>query len=349
VSEKPVAPGLGVNLDLAKLPRSDEEALERAARWQSKDPFPDVAPALLNSADLFDYIAAIGMIHPFKVDPSNPAESLKPASCGIRLGGECLYWEYEDGGPGDRKPVKRVENLGSGVKEIELPSNSIVYATLAPMFRLPDYIAARFNLNIYYVYRGLLVGTGPLVDPGFKGHLTIPLHNLTARPCTIQAGEVVLWMEFTKLSPNTRWSGEAPRREDRSGQYVPFPPWKLARGGVGEYLEKQHGNKPIISSIPDEIEKAKLEAEKAAREARRTRRYAKWFELAAAAALIFGVIGLVGFIVDVSHNISSDSDSAQHRVNEVEAKLTSLQAEVGKLKAEGQDVPARSRIATPAR
>ena len=326
---------LDIGLDLTKLPQTDQEAERRARKWQSKDPFPEIVPALLNTADLFDYIATTGMIHPFKVDQADLAESLKPASCGIRLGGECIYWEYEDGASGDRKPVKRKESLGEGAKEIVLPSNSIVYATLAPMFRLPDYIAARFNLNIYYVYRGLLVGTGPLVDPGFKGRLAIPLHNLTARPCAIQAGEVVLWMEFTKLSANARWSDSAPSRDGRAGQYVPFPSWKLKRGGVGKYLKNQHGDKPIISSIPDEIEKAKREAEKAADEAKRTRRYAKWFEIGAAAALVFGVIGLTGFIFNVSHNISTDSDTALHRANEVETELNSLQVEVRKLRAAG--------------
>ena len=53
--------------------------------------------------------------------------------------------------------------------ELILEQNSLCYVTLQPTFRMPAYIAGRFNLLIRDVYRGLLVGTGPLVDPGFVG------------------------------------------------------------------------------------------------------------------------------------------------------------------------------------
>jgi len=74
--------------------------------------------------------------------------------------------------------------------------------TLAPLLQLPDYIALRFNLKIQNVYRSLLLGTGPLVDPGFVGHLSFPLHNLTTNPYHFDAAEDVVWVEFTKLSTN---------------------------------------------------------------------------------------------------------------------------------------------------
>ena len=50
------------------------------------------------------------------------------------------------------------------------------------------------------------MGTGPLVDPGFEGKLLIPLHSLTADDYEIEAGEGLIWVEFTKLSPNERWN-----------------------------------------------------------------------------------------------------------------------------------------------
>ena len=50
------------------------------------------------------------------------------------------------------------------------------------------------------MHRGLLLGTGPLVDPGFHGRLLIPLHNLTSDEYTIRGDEGLIWMEFTKTS-----------------------------------------------------------------------------------------------------------------------------------------------------
>jgi hypothetical protein len=52
-----------------------------------KDPFPDIQPALLNSADIYDYIAETGMIAPFY-----PA-SLKPASYEASLLGSLIWWD----------------------------------------------------------------------------------------------------------------------------------------------------------------------------------------------------------------------------------------------------------------
>jgi deoxycytidine triphosphate deaminase/nitrogen fixation-related uncharacterized protein len=317
------------DLDLSRLPRNDDEAKRRAEKWRHEDPFPGIDPALLNTADLFDYVATTGMIFPFEVDASNPSEALKPASCGIRLAGEFVYWDSAEG-----KPSKRRQVLGEDTEVLTLPSNSIVYATLAPTFRLPDYVAARFNLNIYLVYRGLLVGTGPLVDPGFRGQLSLPIHNLTARPCSIRAGEVVIWMEFTKLSRSPNWQRKSEDRSERAGIYVPFPESKLKRGSVGHYLETAHRDEPIISSIPDEIATAKREATRAADQASRTRRNAKWFELGAAFALIIGVIGLLGFLWSVDHDLSSDTDTALHRVNEVERENNVLKAELRRLQVD---------------
>jgi deoxycytidine triphosphate deaminase len=165
---------------------SDAEAQERFEKTRSEDPFPEIPPALLNGADLIEYIARTGMVHPFRVDPEDPTEMLKPASCGMRLAGRVVYWEDR----GDADPVKVTRELGPE-EELELKRNSIVYVTLEPVLRMPDYIAARFNLTIRDIYRGLLVGTGPLVDPTFVGRISIPLHNLTYNNYTIKQGEPI--------------------------------------------------------------------------------------------------------------------------------------------------------------
>ncbi|HWO15800.1 MAG TPA: hypothetical protein VNM89_03710 [Solirubrobacterales bacterium] len=335
-SEHTTAEQLG--LDLSKLPRSQAEAQERYEKWQLKDPFPEVAPALLNSADLFDYIATTGMIHPFDLNPLKVDEVLKPASCGIALGGECVYWSYESSEALDGEPKKTVRELDSaGV--LELPPNSIVYAALSPTFRLPGYIAARFNLSIKYVYRGLLVGTGPLVDPGFSGRLRIPLHNLTSSTCSIPASDAVLWMEFTKLSFNAEWEGGG-EDEPRSGRYVSFPERKREkRSTLDDYLKHANGGKPIVSSIPESIEQAEqsarqaerlaksaAEAAETARErsetARERSQQIQFLTIIGVTVTIFAAVtGLVAYMNDVQTGIRNDADTALHRSNELEAEL----------------------------
>lgn len=307
-----------LGLDLNKLPKSSAEAEERFEIWRSNDPFPEIDPALLNSADLFDYIATTGMIYPLEVNPLKVDLTLKPASCGIHLGGKCIYWTYES-----KNLTEEVLTVGKD-SVLELPRNSIVYAQLAPRFRLPDYIAARFNLSIKYVYRGLLVGTGPLVDPGFDGLLQIPLHNLTSTPCQIPVSDVILWMEFTKVSSNAKWVGEG--GNSRYGRYVHFPERKRSeRASLKAYLEHANDGRPIISSIPELVERA-------ANEAQRTRRSARRFQIGTiigtVVAIGAAIIALLSYVNDVQDNITSHADTALQRSNRVEAGLNQLKNEL---------------------
>ena len=78
--------------------------------------------------------------------------------------------------------------------------NSIVYVSTAETLDLPYYIAARFNLRVTWVYKGILLGTGPQVEPGFKGPLSCPLFNLTNRPVTITAGQEFATIDFERTT-----------------------------------------------------------------------------------------------------------------------------------------------------
>src|SRR5205807_4839102 len=44
-----------------------------------------------------------------------------------------------------------------------MEQNSIVYVSTEEILDLPYYIAARFNLRVTWVYKGILLGTGPQV------------------------------------------------------------------------------------------------------------------------------------------------------------------------------------------
>jgi len=233
---------------------SDADAASRYERWKSVDPFPDVDPALLNSADITDYVAATGMIYPFHDQPA--ADYLKTASYGVPIGGPYVYW--------DEQQLRHADVL-AGDHELRLPRQTIVFVTLEPMFRVPDYLAIRFNLRISRVYQGLLLGTGPLVDPGFVGRLSLPLHNLTRNPYPIKAGDVLIWLEVTKVSRLK----DPPAPKDppaRLGTFIPFDASK--RGlNLDDYLWKANRGLPIASSIPSAIEEAGKHAENAERQA----------------------------------------------------------------------------------
>lgn len=324
---------------------SEFEAENRWAKYRSYDPFPEIEPALLNSADFIDYVAATGMVHPFIED----RDYIKPASYGVPICGRCIYWD-EDGKRHDfilsDKPLDGYGDIGHQA-EFELKRNSIAFVTLEPTFRLPDYIGMRFDLAIREVYRGLLLGTGPLVDPGFKGKLSFPLHNLTDGSYHFRAGEHVVWVEFTKISTWKKWreatSSDQKMLIARDGQFYSFPEPKRARRDIRDYLYHANGGNSVRSSIPIEIKTARQAAETA-------KNSAQWIGWAASVglcalitALVFGgyqafmttanlissgraeMNSNIGLIRDQLGDINKSSDDAVARIKTLEDKIGNIE------------------------
>jgi deoxycytidine triphosphate deaminase len=228
-------------MDLTNYSSTEQEAIERADLFENEDPFKSVPQALLSSAEIDDYARVTGMLYPFDQG------QLKSASYEVFIGGDVIWWD----GNGDKH--KRVVKKGN---QLTLPANSIVFAQVEPVFLLPNYVAIRFNLRISHVQRGLLLGTGPLVDPGFRGKLLIPLHNLTSSDYDINTNDALIWIEFTKTS-----FGCDPKEElaSKPRHFVGFPETKRWLEPE-DYLRKANGPNPIRSSIPDAIRQAAMSA-----------------------------------------------------------------------------------------
>ncbi len=292
--------------------QEDYEVKKKFERYKSKDPFPEIASALLNSADIYDYVSVTGMIHPFYADN----KKLKSASYGVPVLGKLVYWDEE---------VNKVTKEIKEGEEFTLHKNSIAFVTLEPFFRLPDYIALRFNLQITHVYRGILLGTGPLVDPGFTGQLSIPLHNLTNNDYKFRGGEDLIWIEFTKLSPNKIWNDRMISYTSRKGEYKEFR--NSPDATIDDYLRKADPHRPIRSSIPEVFRNA----EKAATEASST---VKFFQsvglisgvaiIIALGALFFQVFSLVREKDDLVNIKSNQIDSLQKEVENMKKEIKNL-------------------------
>ena len=151
-------------------------------RWMFVDPEPDVKGLLLS-----DRIEAYVKKYKLLVDEHDFEETnLKPASYLLTLGTK-YYLNGEIG------------EIESG-KYLVLPPNSFVIVGIKEKVVLPHWCASRFGLRVAYVYKGLLMGAGPQVDPGFEGYLGCPLHNLTNRGVKIRQGEPLAWIDFAKTS-----------------------------------------------------------------------------------------------------------------------------------------------------
>lgn len=293
--------------------QDDDEAAARFEIYKQKDPFPDILPSLLNSADISDYVSATGMICPFYL------RDLKSASYEAKLMGEYIYWDNE----GD----KQTEYLKEG-DQFQLKPNSIAFVNIEPKFRLPDYIALRFNLKITNVHRGLLLGTGPLIDPGFEGKILIPLHNLTTNEYTFEGGEGLIWIEFTKLSENKRWNGNT-NPPPRLGEYKPFPSDKKNRR-ASYYLSKAAPHKPIRSSIPGAIQNAELSAKAAVKSAEEAAGQVKSIQFRLNVGAFIGIVTLIIAILFGAAPILSLVQDAVSYVNGARVEFNTFRDELHK-------------------
>lgn len=278
----------------------DKEAAQKYEEYKLKDPFPKVRPALLNSNDIKRYVAATGMIHPFHPEPET--KHLKQASYAIKMLGKCIYWDEEG---------KKHEKIIKEKQEFKLKGNSIAFISLEPRFRLPYYIALRFNLKIKHIHRGLLLGTGPLVDPGFNGKLAVPLHNLTMNDYYLRGGDDLIWFEFTKIDIDSSTITEFPSNKNIED--------------VNDYLHKAYHGKPVRSSLSN--------IQEIAQEANRRTKIIQWG----------GIISVVGFILpflvavfllvtDTTNYIKGSKDKHIELLEQQKSRIESLENRVDSLK-----------------
>ena len=298
-------------------------------RFYKKDPLPEIEPALLNSQDITRYVEEECLLEKDSFDP----ERMKPASYEMRFLGALYDWEIKNG-----RLERRCREIVEG-EDVELSRNSISYLWIKERLRLPEYIAARFNLRISDVHKGLLLGTGPLIDPGFGGRILIPLHNLTDNNYALRGGEGIIWVEFTKVSKNRYWlSGQ--EGSERPSRLVEFPSDK-AIDDPDAYLNKAGAAGGVQSAFRGALDNAiqaaadsRLAAGAARADAEAASNRAEEIDKRSTR---IGVVGLIGVLVGVgalvlsAYDISGQVADRVHRQGE---RIHNLETMLEELKAQ---------------
>ena len=289
----------------------------------------EIQPALLNSVDIKKYVDKGCLLERSTFD----LDRLKTASYEMRFLGELYDWRATSGG----KLKQRRRNVCEG-DIVELPRNSITYLWMKERFLLPEYIAARFNLHIRHVHKGILLGTGPLVDPGFFGSLLVPLHNLTDNDYTLKGGDGFIWIEFTKLSRHEFWSNN---NSDRPSCLKSFPSGKDL-GDPDLYFRKsgviEEGG--VQSAFKGALEQTQSAAEGARKETKRFRTIWTWAGVAGVITIAIGVgsvvldaMSLVNQVAsaqtEIHRHIQSDRNGQSENINALQKKIEDLEERVG--------------------
>lgn len=197
-----------------------------------------VPPGMLSSPHIRYYIEKYELFDGYE------ESCLEPASYNMRIGGPVLTW-YGDTTIeftlGDDEDENRHMH-----KSVTFRPNSLTFVTTIERFQLPKDIIARFNLKSKWVHQGLLLGTGPIVDPQLHAHLLIPVHNFSSQALTLKFKEEFISVEFTKtLNPD----GDVPLDNKNENRYVNNEHWL---GDFYKYRERIT-NKVIESSVQSQF------------------------------------------------------------------------------------------------
>jgi deoxycytidine triphosphate deaminase len=192
-------------------------------KWKYDDPHPDERGLLLS--DQIDELCNAGLI----ISSGYDRQFLKPASYTLTVGEN-----YIDSNG-------KQQRLSKSGDSFIFKKNSIVYVSAAEEFDLPYYIIARFNLRVHWVYEGILLGTGPQVDPGFRGRLSCPLYNLTNLDITIKRGQPFATIDFEKT---TRFLGNISDEQKKQLLKEGVPKGFIETNGR---FFKLYGQKPLTA------------------------------------------------------------------------------------------------------
>lgn len=283
---------------------------------RSVDPLPAIRPALLNAYDIIAYVDKVGIVSDFDRD------RLKPASYEVPFSGVVYWWD-----PETRK--SHTQEIREPGDSFQLEPNAIAYVYLSTEFFLPKYIAVRFNLRITHVHRGLLLGTGPLVDPGFCGNLLVPLHNLTANRYSFKYGDGFIWVEFTKVSPFPAADNEpaSPGTERKYGEFDQSKRFLTAK----QYFAKANDGRSIISAV---LETVRSVADKANFAASRV----TFLTVSLAVSVVGGALGIIAVVASTTQTVQtsvkyvtdSNAENTRLRLEEMRREFQDMRRELEK-------------------
>lgn len=180
----------------------------------------------------------------------------------------------------------------------------LTFVTTLERFNLPKDIIARFNLKSKWVHEGLLLGTGPIVDPELKANLLIPLHNFSSQDVSLNYGDQIISVEFTKtLNPSDKLellSGERSAYIKNKSRIFDFDKYR-----------KRIGGKRVESSVSSKFDEYDKTIEG----------YRKWLTRFSWAGVITMLATLIGLIVltyttwDLISSARTQLDEASKIVN----------------------------------
>lgn len=135
-------------------------------------------------------------------------DCLQPASYDMRLGEEAITSTQRE----------KISPANKGL--LTIPPGDFALVTTHERIRLPPRFAGHIGLRSHYARKGLILLSGPQVDPGFGGVLVLGLNNVSPRDVVIPYKEKFCTVEFYRLNEDARqpYTGEYQGQRGISGR-----------------------------------------------------------------------------------------------------------------------------------
>lgn len=271
----------------------------------------ELEPGLLSSPQI-EYC-----LKKYKILMNAEESNIKAGVYAMRLGDYATRWEsgikleFKLDLSTEYKIYKKIEKITprsidlfrkkNSLRYLELPPNSLTFVTTIEQFNLARNLIARFNLKSSWVHKGLLLGTGPIVDPGFRSKIVIPLHNFSNNYIYIEYGTQLINVEFTITHD---------------------PEATLINGITVSALKNSTSDKPVIeyfkgsdyteSSIRSNIDSM-----------RSSIKIIKNFGFVAIGAFAISFMGLLFYVLDIARDSKSLTSSTRSYVESVKKDIQS--------------------------
>lgn len=145
------------------------------------DNWDPLRTGVLLSDQILECVRAFDLIRPFS------EERLKPAAYEVTVG-----LQYAING--------EIRTLSED-EELTVSPFQVVVIQTRERLNLPRNMIARWNIKVSLAYEGLLWVGGPQVDPGYVGHLSCPIYNLSEKAVRLRCGTELAVVDFVKTTP----------------------------------------------------------------------------------------------------------------------------------------------------
>src|SRR5579871_4363585 len=156
-------------------------------QYECRENVLDGLSGVLLSDQIEDCVRKFRMIDPFK------RSGLKPAAYELRIGDQYSL----------RGEICELKDQ-SGANSFVLKPFDVAVIKIHETLNLPRNIIARWNIKVSLAYEGLVWVGGPQVDPGWVGHLSCPIYNLSGHDVRLELFQEIAVMDFVLTTPYDR-------------------------------------------------------------------------------------------------------------------------------------------------